>query len=357
MANMREKGKPKARAFKTPSPTPRASPPSLEPPPPFQRAPATLAPFLSELEAAHVYITHLDTKPTEFKKKIFLVPVLMNLVIAGVVIWRIRTIGPYYLKICFSLLGKPNETTIDPTRLAFRDALVEVFRRSAVFVVDLWIYVLLWPWPRQFFTGRVIGNPVAWRRAVGFRPQEIIVRRSRKWDRAIGNVVDAGPGHEALFEIVRRAVDPIWMAEKTGYLMLTKEWDLDWNAMITATRLADKKILSLHDFRTTIYVHSEDFGWMIMESANAGGSAAEEEGRKKIVAFKDELTFLGKESLFFKWIELVQYESSRPGGFTPDKQVETMAKAKEMFEAHGVDFEKFWDKVGGMEGMPGMDQM
>jgi hypothetical protein len=34
-----------------------------------------------------------------------------------------------------------------------------------------------------------------------------------------------------------------------------------------------------------------------------------------------------------------------------------MAKAKDMFESQGVDFHKFWAKVGGMEGMPGMDQM
>ncbi|PBP25260.1 hypothetical protein BUE80_DR003673 [Diplocarpon rosae] len=319
---MRANGKPPARAFQTSSATRRASPTALEPPPPFHRAPATRAPFLAALDQSHVYITHLDTKPRAFKQKIFLVPLLMNLIIAGVVIWRIRSIGPYYLKIGSSLLGRPNETTLDTTRLALRDAAVEVGRRSAVFVVDLWIYVLLWPWPRQFFTGRVIGNPVAWRRAIGFRPQEIIVRRSRAWDRALGN-----------------------------------EWDLDWDTMITATRLADTKVLAPHDFRTTIYVHSDDFGWMVMESANAGGSAAEEEGRKKIVAFKDELTALGKENLFFKWIELVQYESSRPGGFTPAQQVETMAQAREMFEAQGVDFDQFWEKVGGMEGMPGMDQM
>ena len=97
---------------------------------------------------------------------------------------------------------------------------------------------------------------------------------------------------------------------------------------------------------------------MAIETAGgASGSAQEEEGRRKIVAFKDELTSLGKESLFFRWIELVQFESSQPGGFTPDRQQKTMEKAKEMFESQGVDFDKFWAKIGGMQGMPGMDQM
>ncbi|KAK0101654.1 hypothetical protein ONS95_006814 [Cadophora gregata] len=355
---MPPKTKSKARAFKTISSSPKFSPSScLEPPTPFKRAPATLEPFLSTLDTSHIYITHIDTKPKDFKQKIFLVPVLMNVVIIGLILWRIKTIGPFYMKICFSLMGNPNETTVDTTRMSFNDAFLVILNRAMIFIGDLLIYVFIWPWPREFFGGRTISNPVAWRFAVGFRPQEIIVRRSRKWDRAIVDVLEQGSGQDELFDIVRRAVDPIWMAEKTGYLMLNKEWDLDWRSIITATKMVDKKTLSIQDFKTTILLHNEQFGWMVIETAAAGGSAAEEEGRRKIVAFKDELTALGKENLFFRWIELVQYESSRPGGFSPERQVETMAKAKDMFESQGVDFDKFWAKVGGMEGMPGMDQM
>jgi hypothetical protein len=119
----------------------------------------------------------------------------------------------------------------------------------------------------------------------------------------------------------------------------------------------NKKEMKLEDFRTNILIHNEEFGWMVIETAAAGGSVKEEEGRRKIVAFKDELTAMGKENLFFKWIELVQYESSKPGGFGPEEQLKTMAKAKDLFEAQGIDFDQFWAKVGGMEGMPGMDQM
>ena len=227
-----------------------------------------------------------------------------------------------------------------------------------MFMVDLLIYVFIWPWPRDFFSGRKMGNPIFWRLGVGFRDQEVIVRRSRTWDLKIGNFLDEETeGRQLLLENIRKAVDPVWMNEKTAYLMLNKEWDLDWRAMVKATKLVDKKTVGLEDFKTTILVFHKSFGWLALEMATAGGSAKEEEGRKKIIAFKDELTAMGKENLFFRWIELVQFESSQPGGFGPEQQQTAMIKARQMFEAQGVDFDKFWDKIGGMQGLPGMDEL
>jgi hypothetical protein len=76
-----------------------------------------------------------------------------------------------------------------------------------IFMIDLLIYTFVWPWPRDFFAGRIIGNPVAWRFGVGFRDKEIIVRRSRKWDQLVGNVLDEG--NTLLLDNIRRAVDPM----------------------------------------------------------------------------------------------------------------------------------------------------
>lgn len=281
----------------------------------------------------------------------------MNIGIICAIIWRIYTIGPYYLKIFLSLMGQINETTIDKSRHSTKELVLEIARRTMTGVTDLLVYVVIWPWPRDFFAGQTIGNPMSWRFGVGFRDKEIIVRRSRKWDRALEDVlIENGPGQQLLFPIVWRAVDPAFMSESTGYVMLNNEWDLDWWTILLATKLVDKKTLSLDDFRTTIYIHNKDFGWLVLETV-AGGSAREEEGRKKIVAFKDELTAMGKENLFFKWIELVQFESTKPGGFGPEQQAKTMVKAKAMFESQGVDFDAFWKKIGGMEGLPGMDEM
>ncbi|KAH8587415.1 hypothetical protein B0O99DRAFT_694489 [Bisporella sp. PMI_857] len=356
---MPPKGKNKVpRAFKGTTSTKPTPSTESDPPQPFMRPSPKLDQFLSKLSKNHVYITHIDTKPRDFKRKIFLVPVLMNVVLIAGIFWRIRTIGPYYMKICFSLMGKYNETTLNTANMPLNDVIHELFRRFAVFMVDLLIYIFIWPWPRDFVAGQTIGNPVSWRLAVGFRDKEIMVRRSRKWIKEVTNVLDEqDPGTLLLYSNVRQAVDPIWMSQKTGYLMLNKEWDLEWWLMVQATKLVDQKKLELQDFNTTVLVYHKEFGWMASGVVVPGNSVAEEEGRRKIVAFKEELDALGKENLFFSWIELVQFESSQPGGFTPERQAITMAKAKDMFEAQGVDFEKFWTKIGGMQGMPGMDEV
>ncbi|KAF4637808.1 hypothetical protein G7Y89_g272 [Cudoniella acicularis] len=348
----------KGRAFKSSSSSRPTLPSKPTPPKPFVPAPKSLEPFLEKLSKNHVYITHIDTKPAEFKKKIFAVPVLMNIVIIALIFLRIKMIGPYYMKICFSVMwGEKNEMTMNTSQMATNDIMQEIWKRTMTFMADLLIYVFIWPWPRAFFAGRKDGNPCSWRLATGFKEKEIVVRRSRKWFIPGEGVLLEGPEQKLLFENVGKAVDPMWMSEKTGYLMLNKEWDLDWKVMIFATKQVDQKAMKLEDFKTTIFVHDKEFGWVLIETAEAGGSLAEEEGRRKIVAFKDELTALGKENLFFRWIELVQFESSQPGGFGPDRQRQTMEKAKQMFESQEVDFDKFWAKVGGMKGMPGMDEM
>ena len=63
---------------------------------------------------------------------------------------------------------------------------------------------------------------------------------------------------------------------------------------------------------------------------------------------------MGKESLFFRWIELIQYESSQPGGFIPQRQADAVSKAKQLFENAGVDFEEFMHSIGGLDGVPGL---
>lgn len=62
---------------------------------------------------------------------------------------------------------------------------------------------------------------------------------------------------------------------------------------------------------------------------------------------------MGKENLFFRWIEIVQFESSQPGGFTPERQVRAVDQARQAFKEQGVDFEEFVKSVGGMDAMPG----
>ncbi|KAF5876801.1 uncharacterized protein Bfra_003208 [Botrytis fragariae] len=351
---------PKAKSKRTFNTTSaKRSPPTTsdEPPAPFTRPPPKLQPFLEKLSKYHIYIAHIDKHPADFKKKIFVVPVLMNVAIVVGLLWRASTVFPFYMKICFSMMGNYNETTIETHKIPLNDTGYEILRRASIFMIDLLLYIFVWPWPRDFFLGRTIGNPVSWRLGVGFRETEIVVRRSRKWDQTIGDFLkeDNETGKELMASNVRRAIEPLWLSQKTGYLMLNREWDLDWKAMIQATKLVDKKTMDLQDFKTTVFAWHAAYGWMIQTEAPIDPNSKEELGRKKITAFKDELTLMGKENLFFKWIELVQFESSKPEGFGPEQQKATMEKAKVMFESQGVDFEAFWEKIGGTEGLPGMD--
>lgn len=271
--------KSKARAFRN-TPAKAPVPSKNEPPEPFTRPPSKLEPFLSTLSTDHIYITHIDTKPIDFKRKIFLVPVLMNIAIVGLIIWRIKYILPWYMKICWSLMaGGRNQTSLDTARMPYNDIAKEVLRRSLSFVLDLMIYVFIWPWPRAFFTGRAAGNPVLWRFIVGFNREEIIVRRSRRWFQPGLDMLEEGSKQDLVLSTVRQAVDPMWMNEKTGYLMLSKEWDLDWKLMVAATKLCDKNQMDMKDFKPTIFIHDKTFGWMTIESAVASGTEKEEEGR------------------------------------------------------------------------------
>jgi hypothetical protein len=351
---MPPKGKSKARNSLSPSLS------SLQPPAPFSRAPKNLEPFLNKLSTEHVYITSIDKMPRQFKAQIFAVPLFMNIVIIGVLFWRIWAMGPYYFKIFSSLTGKPNETSMKVAFMTRQEIGYEVASRTLKFLVDFVLYLVLWPLPKAFFDPTDNNSPVAWRFSVGFKDQEIIVRRSRRGDEILGDiVVEGGEGSEGgrlFLANIRQATSRAYMHERTGYSMFNKDWDLDWRLMILATKMVDKKEMSLDDFKTTVLIHSKEFGWVIFEAQVATVDSKEAEGRRKILAFKDELTAMGKENLFFRWIELIQYESSQPGGFGPERQEAVMRQAREMFEKQGVDFEKFWTKIGGMEGMPGMGQ-
>lgn len=186
---------------------------------------------------------------------------------------------------------------------------------------------------------------------------------------------------------------------KTGYLLVDADWDLDFKGMATAHALVDATTTAaaaaasspehqkqppkprLTDFRTALHIHEsgpKGRGWLtwyldpdnlkpdpsVATSTSTTGSdvpdttpdpptSYEETQRNKILAFKEKLTAMGKENLFFRWVELIQYESTRPGGFTVERQEGAMRQVKEMFEKEGVDFSGFWREVGGMEGMEG----
>lgn len=169
------------------------------------------------------------------------------------------------------------------------------------------------------------------------------------------------------------AIQPERLKAKTGYLMIDADWDLDFAAMVRAHGIVDsrqgevggKRKDHFEPFMASVLVHGgDDSGWLVwrleqQQQPNGGGGDEDkmsvddmsESQRDKIMEFKNRLSEMGKEDLFFRWIELVQFHSTQAGGFTPEKQRKAMEEVQALFQKNGVDFEKFWADVGGMEGV------
>lgn len=329
-----------------------------EPPQPFKRAPEALAPFLSTLSPKHVYITHIDNKPTDFKRKIFLIPVVINLAIAVLAVLRIRYIAPWYFQLVTSALGHDNETTLHPATLTWALIAKAALRRAVTFSLDFLLFVFVWPWPVEFCLALSHGNPVRWRWNVGFRDREIYVRRSRAaWDVGIAKKVLAGEGDVQakglLLNNVAAATSPMLINEKTGYLTMNGEWDLDWAAMVRATRLVDDKTIALDAFKLVVVLYHEAYGWVALD-LKTSETAQDDERRNQVFAFRDALAAVGKEDLFYRWIEIVQFESTQPGGFGPEKQVTVAKKIRDLFAEQGIDFDAFWKESVGSDGLANM---
>lgn len=335
--------------------------PARDLPDPFEPATSTLAPLLDDFDKSCVYITHVDNHPAWFKKRVFYVPLGLNVTIALLLLCRAYAVLPWYWTVLMSVLGNENETTIHWSRTPWGKLLGNILWRAAVFMFDYLLIVVVGPWPWSFFF-ETPGNPILWRYYVGFRDKEVYVRESRGWGakdllgEAEGSSGKAGAESPFFKTRILPAVDRQRLTEKTGYLLMDKDFDLVFDAMVDATRLIDKKQASIDDFQTSVFVwvgREENGQWTVWPCGKLD-EGSETEAREKIILFKDRLTAMGKESLFFKWIELVQYESSAAGEFTYERQAATVEKAKTLFANEGVDLDAFIKEIGGLQGMPGM---
>jgi len=339
-------------------------PPKTPIPEPFSPAPEELQDLLSTFSRDTVYITHIDTQRAWFKKRIFAVPLTLNLVIALLLFWRAYYIVPHYWDILMSILGNQNHTTIYYAHSAWKTLVWKVTKRMLSFMLDFTLFRIVGPWPWSFFLEQP-GNPVWWRWKIGFREEEIYVRQSRGWGAedllgaAEGATGKAGAESPFFKTRILPAVDPTRLRDKTGYLLMDADFDLDFYGMIAATQLVDRKTIVADTLKKAVFVYVGDLksevpnGQWAMWDCSQLDEGAETTAREKLLQFKDKLTAMGKESLFFKWVELIQYESNAPGGFTQQRQIETAQKTKAMFEAEGVDWEEFSREIGDLE-MPGV---
>lgn len=316
------------------------------PPAPFKHPPEVLKPFIENLSKKHVYITHIDAKPSSFKRNIFLVPVAMNIAVVALFVFRVYWIMPWYIDIFMSGLGHPNKTTFPIEDSTWGELAFEGLKRGFTMFFDFLLIVFVWPWPVEFVAGQAHGNPAKWRLSVGFREKEIYVRRSRDWDTVLGDIFKDDDSRRIITAYIQQATSPMLQEQKTGYLLMNGQWNLDWDVMIQAHKLVDKKEIALEAFRNAVLVHHEDYGWLCYD-VKTGVSAQEDEKRRQVFAFRDALVAMGKENLFYRWVEIVQYEATQPGGFGPQKQEEAAKKIREMFQKEDIDFDDLWKQTVG----------
>ena len=355
---------------------------------PFRPVSDAIQLLCSTLSPTHIYILSLDTHPASFKRRIFLVPLLLHISIALALLYRAYTILPFYTAIFLSTCGIHTSATIDAHSTEWRELVNLGIERTFLFFLDFALGKFFGGWVIRFFDWREGSTgPIKWRWETGFRDVEVIVRRSRGWDYRIRQEdKGGGGGKQAKEEVVigewmliersneeeevkegkeggawkriRKAVDREWL-RKTGYLLMDKDWDLDFGAMVSAHRLIDTQKADVQDFKTAILAFSsKDGGWMedpVWESLQGNKEVRKEEQRDQISRFKRKLVEMGRENLFYKWVEMIQYEGSRPGEFTVERQREMKEKGRQMFEDQGVDFEEFWQEVGDVDRMPGME--
>ncbi|KAF2712425.1 hypothetical protein K504DRAFT_488858 [Pleomassaria siparia CBS 279.74] len=332
-------------------------------PEPFTPADAALAPLLSTFDKNLVYVIHIDNHPAWFKRRIFFVPVCINLTITLLLLWRAYAALPFYWALVLSLLGNANETTIYWAETSWGTMAWMLVKRMGTFTLDWMLFKIVGPWPWTFFFESP-ENPASWRFKIGFRDEEIYVRQSRGWGAKdlLGAAEGASgkAGAESPFFKTRLlpAVESRRLMEKTGYLLMDKDFDLDFAGMIDATIAFDEKDITKDMIKKSVFVwvgEEETGQWAVWDCWKLD-EGSETEARQKVMLFRDRLTALGKESLFFKWVELVQFESSAPGGFTIERQTATAKKAEVLFEKEGIDFNQFVREIGGLGGMPGIDE-
>ncbi|KAJ5493147.1 hypothetical protein N7539_001893 [Penicillium diatomitis] len=341
MAKSSRRKTPRSTAASSGSSTPSST--SSGPVAPFTKAPAILNPFLEHLSSDQVYLVHIDTTGTDLKWQTFIVPTVVNVIVAAVIALRLYWGVSTYPALVAIAFGMKSSLSVDVSSTPWTELALITMRRVVTVLIDYVLLTNFLSWPIGFLLG-----PVRWRRAIGFRDREVIVRRSnRSWSETLVRNTWIRD-NDAIRDKIVAAVTPE-RTGKTGYLLVDEDWDLEYLAMIRAHQLVDLtrkgEGVQLDEFRTAVLVHTDADGWLIWRVAGEGTPAkgAESSQRDQILAFKERLTAMGKEDLFFRWVELVQWESSQPGGFTPERQRSAMVQAKQMFDKENVDFTEFWD--------------
>lgn len=211
-----------------------------------------------------------------------------------------------------------------------------------------------------------------WRWKIGYKAREVVVRKSRRWateqiflvenNNNDGEAVRLGEGKiggKVYGERVLPGIDAVWVGGRTGMSMLDRNWDLWYQGMVDAHKLIEKEQIKIEDFSSRMVIVHEPKrgGWLVWKCDDYDDKDGDVNANaEKIQKIKAKLDNMGKEGLFWRWVELVQFETETKNDTTARGGVEErlQRKGREMFAVQGVDFDEFWKEVGGLEDMPGL---
>ena len=306
------------------------------------------------------------------RKQAFLVPVVLNLIIVAGLCWRVYYAVPLYLEQLITIMGYDTRFTVNTKTTGWEELLKTLGYRTMFLSIDYALFGLLGRWPWEFVLGDKYGRytgPCGWKWNVGFsRQKEPVVRRGRKWDapiyqsemeRRLQGKPDTTWTKEEELAAFTKCSDALSKhnTAKNALSLLDKDWDLDYSAMVDVTELIDVAKLSHADVDHVVLVpwHQKWYSWYPHKPANADGSISAMTGKdEKLELFKKNLIDLNAEDVFYRFVELLQYESSQTGGFTKAKKKEAEEELRKMLRARNKDDVAFFASIGGTGGIPGL---
>ncbi|KAI4113699.1 MAG: hypothetical protein LQ345_005376 [Seirophora villosa] len=374
-----------------PRPPKRPPPPTMTTTPssPFTPPSSSLSHLLSSFPHPHIYILHLDPTTPQHRALLFAFSFLLNALLAALLLYRLSHALPLYI----SLLTSNNSTTASPpldlraTGTQHRAMAALILRRTAMLFFDL---VVLGRWVAEWPVAFFLGGAVAWRWRVGFPPprREVVVRRSRRWaERTRGRewwrrVHDVVSSHGAqgredeeeeesaaavAWDKIAEATRRESVKGKSGMLLVGTDWELCFRAMVRAHSLlllllGREHRLEWSEFERggpVVAVWSEgQAGWLVWRPWGDDDDAETDEKGKgeKLRLFKGLLTRMGREGLFFRWVEMMQrYGGAAEAGFTRERREMAVGRSRALFEGEGVSWEEVMRGIGGVDGLPGME--
>lgn len=315
---------------------------------------------------------HLEQTPPALRRQAFIVPVLLNLIITAGLCLRLYYAVPVYLEQLVTILGYETSWTVKPKGLAWGDLMYILAYRTMLLTFDYAIFGLLGRWPYEFLFGNKYGRYMGcagWKWEVGFnRSKEPVVRRGRTWDIPIfqdeeqrknqGKPETSWTKEEEL-AVYTKCTDALRRTQtsKNALSLLDRDWDLDYNAMVDTTELVDQAKINLEDIDHVALVPWQDqwYSWYPHRVKTADGHVEPvEEKDERLESFKKHLIGLNCEDVFYRWIEIVQYETSQPARFTATKREEAEQELRRMLRSRKKNDEAFIQAVGGLQNVPGL---